>query len=549
MNESSYLNPESIRAQCDAAIKNLEEDNRANGLIMQKIMEFIAEPTLVGKSFEALRQQMMDYLTVLQTMKLANEADISDFRFLKLMVVGQELNGGVILEQQKAALSSKQSAEENIEKYKKKLRKEKSITLQIQYDIKIAHYTTMAELSQKLYNEWKKKEETYDGIERMTSGLFEEGEAIRATVENSLDGMQGAFQDGRYVSNMQAAWRGEIAALFRKDSKELKDENKVKDWKNNISREIQTQLLKMGYTQREIDLLCIREIHLTANDINNLKKTIGTKKIYRSEDAKALIYNGKIYYIYVPSNGPAYESNNWIIDWKKELTKMDFDLVAGALGISLEDIPGEDIYVADSGYKVKEARVSNGDKNAMAAGTLHALMGVQSFLAAALNHTEITLVFESDKKDKRVRIMVGDSQTRLKFQQIDYNMPINTYQSANDWMGEKYASDYAKGIYQAVTGEHVPDENAAYTITGTLNEGHRECNISGYLSYSENGKLLYSPLVLPGDKAYVSRCMEHTGYFPYEILEFTDLLENPVVADEDVRKILEEALEGNEDGK
>lgn len=544
MNESSYLNPESIRAQCDAAIKNLEEDNRANGLIMQKIMEFIAEPTLVGKSFEALRQQMLDYLTVLQTMKLANEADIRDFRFLKLVVVGQELNGSDILEQQEAALSSKQSAEENIEKYKKKLRKEKSITLQTQYDIKIAHYTTMAELSQKLYNEWKKKEETYDGIERMTSGLFEEGEAIRATVESALDNMQGAFQDGKYVSNMQAAWRGEIAALFNKDSKELKDENKVKDWKNNISREIQTQLLKMGYTQREIDLLCIREIHLTSNDINNLKKTIGTKKIYRTEDAKALIYNGKVYYIYVPSNGPAYESNNWIIDWKKELTKMDFDLVAGTLGISLEDIPKEDVFDEGNMLKLQDSKISYKDKNATTASILHLLVGMEQFMTSALKHKEISLFFQSMGDDRKVEITVGDSQTRLMFQQIDYNMPINTYQNANDWMGEKYASDYAQGIYQAVTGERVPDEEGAYTITGTLDEGHRECNISGYLSYSEEGNLLYTPLVFPGDTAYVSQCMPYTGYFPKEILEFTDLLSNPVIADEEVRNIFEQALEG-----
>lgn len=324
----------------------------------------------------------------------------------------------------------------------------------------------------------------------------------------------------------------------------MTDTNKSKN-----EEELKKQLLKMGYTQEEIDMLCMRGIHLTADDISNLKLTIGTEKVYRSEDAKALFYNGRVYYIYVPSNEPAYESKNWQMDWKKELTKVDFDLAAGTLGISLEDIPKEEVYVANNRYKVQETGFSNGDKNAMAAGTLHVLMGVQSFLAAALNHTEITLVFETNKADKRVMIMVGDSQTRLKFQQMDYNMPINTYQSANDWMGEKYASDYAKGIYQAVTGEHVSDENAAYTITGTLDEGHRECNISGYLSYSENGELLYSPLVLPGDTAHVSRCMEYTGYFPYEILEFTDLLENPVMADEDVRKILEEALEGNEDGK
>ena len=148
----------------------------------------------------------------------------------------------------------------------------------------------------------------------------------------------------------------------------------------------------------------------------------------------------------------------------------------------------------------------------MTASLLHLVMGIESFMASALNHTEINLVFESSGCNRRVTMGVGDSQTRLKFQQIDYNMPINTYQNANDFMGEKYASDYAQGIYQIVTGESVPDKEKAYTITGTLDEGHRDCNISGYLSYSETGELLYTPLVLPGDKAYVATCMKSVSY-------------------------------------
>lgn len=548
MKENSYLSPEKIREQCDAVICKLEKDNETMGMIEQSIGVFMTDTRIVSEAFEALRQQLFDYIMVLHTMREANQTDIKDFRLLKALVGFQELDGNVILKQKDSAMSEKKADEKNAEKYRKMARATNSATLRVQYSMKVANYLAMAELDQKLYDEWQKKENTYDGIERMTSGMFEEGAAIRATAEQALKSIQGAFQNGGYVPDMSASWRSDINALF---NTQITYQNPyvTNTDKAKIEGEWKKQLLKMGYTQEEIDMLCMRGISLTETDIHNLKLTVGNEKVYRSEDAKALMYNGKIYYIYVPSNEPAYESKNWQMDWKKELTKVDFDLAAGTLGISLEDIPKEEVYVANNRYKVQETGLSNGDKNAMVAGTLHVLMGVQSFLAAALNHTEITLVFETNKADKRVMIMVGDSQTRLKFQQMDYNMPINTYQSANDWMGEKYASDYAKGIYQAVTGEHVSDENAAYTITGTLDEGHRECNISGYLSYSENGELLYSPLVLPGDTAHVSRCMEHTGYFPYEILEFTDLLENPVMADEDVRKILEEALEGNEDGK
>ena len=42
-----------------------------------------------------------------------------------------------------------------------------------------------------------------------------------------------------------------------------------------------------------------------------------------------------------------------------------------------------------------------------------------------------------------------------------------------------------------------------YTITGTLDERHKDTNISGYLSYSADGKLMYTPLTYAGDKAYI----------------------------------------------
>lgn len=543
MNENSYLNPADIRMQCEEAIGNLEEDNRIYGIMQKNIMEFITEPTLVSEAFDALKQQMFDYLSVLQVLKQANEADISDFRLLKLMAVGQELDGSVILEQKEVAWSLKKASEENAEKYKKKAAKEKSVTLQLNYSAKAAHYTTMAAGTQRLYEEWQKREDMYDGFERVTCGLFEEGAAIRATVENAMNGMQGAFQNGSYVCDMNSPWRNELGILLHGEKITDVKNSEKEEVKIEIPKKIQTKLLKMGYTLEEIKILYLNGVALTDEDIRNLKLTVGTERIYRTEDAKALMYDGKVYYIYVPNHELAYIGEPWKVDWKKELTKVDFDVAAGILGISLEDIPKEDIFVDNSPHKVQSSIVSREDNNVATASLLHLVMGIESFMVSALKHTEINLVFESSGAIRRVTMGVGDSQTRLKFQQIDYNMPINTYQSANDFMGEKYASDYAQGIYQTVTGESVPDKEKAYTITGTLDEGHRDCNISGYLSYSETGELLYTPLVLPGDKAYVATCMKYTGYFPNTILEFTDMLPNPVMAEEEVRIILEKALE------
>ncbi len=412
---------------------------------------------------------------------------------------------------------------------------------------KVAHYMAMEVINQELYNELQKEEEKYDAIESLTNGLFEQGTTIRLVVENALSSMQGAFQNGVYVPDMQAGWRGEISALLNGSKKENKGnvglkENKV--FEGDIPIEIENQLLKMGYTQGEINVLRQYGVSLNYNDICNLKLTEDSERVYRTEDAKALMYNGKVYYIYVPKSGKTYDAV-WKTDWKRVLTKTEFNVAAGALGINLEDIPKEEIFDEKNLFKLQDSRISQRDRNATKASAMHILMGMTSFMVSALQHTEVTLVFESNCDSRRVIISAGDSQQRLGFQQRDYNIPINTYQSADDWMSEKYESDFAKGIYQVITGKNVPDMNAAYTIIGTADEGHSECNISGYLSYSGTGEMLYTPLILPGDTAYVAQCMKHTGYYPKAILNCTELLSNPIIADEKVRKILEEALEEN----
>lgn len=192
----------------------MEKDNEATYIIERNLNSFIEDSQVQSYAFKSLKQQMEDYKSVLPVMRMANQADIEDFRFLKLMTTGTELNGSNILEQKNMAIEAKKSDEANAEKYRKKAQKATSVTLRVQYTTKVTSYMAMAALDQRLYDECQKKEDTYDGIEKFTCGLFEEGASIRAAVESALSGIQGAFQNGVYVPDMQAAWRGEISGCY-----------------------------------------------------------------------------------------------------------------------------------------------------------------------------------------------------------------------------------------------------------------------------------------------------------------------------------------------
>ena len=94
------------------------------------------------------------------------------------------------------------------------------------------------------------------------------------------------------------------------------------------------------------------------------------------------------------------------------------------------------------------------------------------------------------------------------------------------------------------SGKDVPNPDGTYTITGTLDERHKDTNISGYLSYSTDGKLMYTPLTYSGDKAYIESVDGFMEFGRTQILDFSDKLSTPSFADEDSQKLLEELLKG-----
>ena len=215
----------------------------------------------------------------------------------------------------------------------------------------------------------------------------------------------------------------------------------------------------------------------------------------------------------------------------------------GILGFSLEEIPKEDIYTT-SGHKVLSGELSSTDPNVKAAAGLSALLGLTQFTLSSLSKSEVTVIFQSSEGGNRGTICVGNSEDRATFQNWNYNIPMDTYRDSEPGIGKIWASDYAAGIYKIASGKDVPNPDGTYTITGTLDERHKDTNISGYLSYSTDGKLMYTPLTYSGDKAYIESVDGFMEFGRTQILDFSDKLSTPSFADEDSQKLLEELLKG-----
>lgn len=523
MTENDYLNPIDIKEQCDAAITRIERDNTVLSTVENSLGVFINDDEIKSVAYDTLKQQLSDYNTLLQAMRDANSSDVSDFAILKSSVGDEVLDGKNIFTQKQIALQAKEFDESIAQEYEKESWSTPYPWMSCYYSWKANQYWQMAEIDQQLYNAWQAKEDTYDAIEASTRCLFQSSMQLRQTIQCGLESIAGVFQNGTYVPDMDAEWRKTFTADYQKE------------W---YAQELQ----KLGYTQGEIDVLISKGIILTCADVGKIRETLLSEKIYLSYDCKALFCKGKVYYIDVPTNEVTYQPI-WSLDAKKKITKTEFDIAAGILGIELEDIPKEEIYTNNQQYKIQGNIVSQRDNNAIEAASVHAIIGLGSFVTSSLNHTEVTMYFESSGNTRKVVITVGDFRTRQKFQNINYNVQINTYKNSEDVAGKQLASDYAAGIYKLVSGKSVPDLNDTYTLLGQLDERHKESSISGYLSYSEDGRLLYTPLVFSGDKAYIAKCNKITGFNPEVLLDITNKLSTPTLADETAKQIFEKALE------
>jgi hypothetical protein len=529
MTRDSYLDPEAIKTQCKEAVQQLTNNNYWINVIKNCIKLFSENSELEGEAYRSLKIQLQDYQTILDLISNTNDIDVEDFYILSGSVGSEVLDGAVIFDMMDQALSDKVADEEAAESYETFANNASWLGEELYYRQKAKHYRKLVENDQKRYDEWNAKTTAYDDIELYTQSLFSKSGSNRIKIENALNGITEVFQGGDYQINANKPWR---LALY--------EVQEAKTWEETVVK----SLLEYGYTQEEINDLILHNVVITADDFETLKKSEGTTNIYLSEDKNALFYNGKIYYIDVPDKTTVCYDQQWETDYTIEKTQTDFDAIKGLTGIEGEEIPNEDRYTSDGIHSIINSQSSYSADTMKIAGGLSAFLLAQNFVLSGISQNDVTIIFESAQNSRKATILVGNSSNRQNYQNINYAVPVNTYKKQEDIGGKNLASSQAAAIYTLCTGIET-DADKKYTITGTLDERHKEDSYYGYLSYSDNGTLQCTPIVYSGDTAYVATCNIGTGNNVKEIYDFTDKLATPTNADTKSQKIFETMLINN----
>ena len=210
MDENSYLNPATMRDQCENAICNLKKDIETLLTVEAELDKFIAEEEIKSKAFDALKQQMADYKTVIAAMKLANETDIEDFAKLAESLGDEILDGSSILAFQNEALDSYTQNEAIADKFSEMARNIFEQWMSSYYSKMASNHRILAALDYQIYEKWKKKEEFFDQIEADTVNLFQETAELRTAAQNAIRCIGQACIDGVYCPDLKASWRVEL---------------------------------------------------------------------------------------------------------------------------------------------------------------------------------------------------------------------------------------------------------------------------------------------------------------------------------------------------
>ena len=184
MDRLSYLNPHTMKAQCDSAIEILEEQVEQLRKVTAAIDEFVAADEIKSSKFDALKQHMADYKTLIQAIYSVNEEDIMDWKTLKEAVGDEILDGDVILEQKERAAYMEET-NRSLGEYYDELRRDPNLFPEevIEYEIRATEYYKLAESLRVIKEEWERKEEAYDHIQENTGGLFPNA-GLRRTIQN-----------------------------------------------------------------------------------------------------------------------------------------------------------------------------------------------------------------------------------------------------------------------------------------------------------------------------------------------------------------------------
>ena len=223
MNVSDKLYPADIKSQCDSATAILTQDNADIGNVRKNLENFITDDELVSKTYSTLKLQISDYLSILSAMTAANDMDIADLQTLKASVGSEELLGEVILSSKEAARDEKNYFEDEVSKYCQKAESEAWWSVERAWYQDLANLNAVrALLAKRRYDRWVEKEHKFDNINFTTKKLFTHSQTFRKAAQDGLAAVTKAFQDGKYIIDVNAEWRTAVYAENNRRIEEIK---------------------------------------------------------------------------------------------------------------------------------------------------------------------------------------------------------------------------------------------------------------------------------------------------------------------------------------
>ena len=218
MSASFYLDPAEIKAQCREAIDNLNEVSSKTINVEHKLGEFINNNELEGKAFDALKQQIADYKTVLQSIRSLIKYNISEYKTLMSSVGDKVLDGDKILKGQEYARNSIRAYEDRAKRCRENAVTYAVITPFAESQNQIAgYYDYLANNHRRMLKYWEEKEQAYYGIENATKNLFSTGDSTAEQINAALSDLGRSFSAGAFHPNLAASWR----AKLKEEVKEL----------------------------------------------------------------------------------------------------------------------------------------------------------------------------------------------------------------------------------------------------------------------------------------------------------------------------------------
>ncbi|MDD6215770.1 MAG: hypothetical protein PUB28_03305 [Roseburia sp.] len=237
MNYNSVIKPDAMISQCNEMLLMFEQDNDSIQTVWNAFHKFIEDSEIESEAFHALKQRVSDYLTVLQSMKIANEMDMEDCRnFSRLMeAVGGNIIGSDVLDGKEAAkqdmLDHDALADKNASKAK-----HTSKPLKWYYECQKKYYEMLAENDEDIYNEWRRMEETYDEIDAASANYFIRGNQVRTMAESALQELKQLSIDNSSTP-MSSVCRNTLQGIctiyedtFDKGNISEKEKYQIKSW-------------------------------------------------------------------------------------------------------------------------------------------------------------------------------------------------------------------------------------------------------------------------------------------------------------------------------